>query len=111
MKKEILSGMVAVAIAAVAAVNVNFNNEAEDALSALSLANVEALAGDESGGGGGGGGTGCYTSTILKCASTPWYDGGESKICEFTGIYGAPIECYHKECSQNGYTKKCAPKT
>lgn|SRR5690606_5844329 len=109
MKKEILSGMVAVAIAAVAAVNVNFNNEAEDALSALSLANVEALAGDESGGGGGG--TGCYTSTILKCASTPWYDGGESKICEFTGIYGAPIECYHKECSQNGYTKKCAPKT
>lgn len=109
MKKEILSGMVAVAIAAVAAVNVNFNNEAEDALSALSLANVEALAGDESGGGGGG--TGCYTSTILKCASTPWYDGGESKICEFTGIYGAPVECYHKECSQNGYTKKCAPKT
>lgn len=109
MKKEILSGMVAVAIAAVAAVNVNFNNEAEDALSALSLANVEALAGDESGGGGGG--TGCYTSTILKCASTPWYDGGESKNCEFTGIYGAPIECYHKECSQNGYTKKCAPKT
>ncbi len=109
MKKEILSGMVAVAIAAVAAVNVNFNNEAEDALFALSLANVEALAGDESGGGGGG--TGCYTSTILKCASTPWYDGGESKICEFTGIYGAPVECYHKECSQNGYTKKCAPKT
>src|SRR5690606_9723331 len=109
MKKEILSGMVAVAIAAVAAVNVNFNNEAEDALSALSLANVEALEGDEIGGGGGG--TGCYTSTILKCASTPWYDGGESKICEFTGIYGAPIECYHKECSQNGYTKKCAPKT
>src|SRR5690606_41463833 len=109
MKKEILSGMVAVAIAAVAAVNVNFNNEAEDALSALSLANVEALAGEESGGGGGG--TGCYTSTILKCASTPWYDGGESKICEFTGIYGAPNECYHKECSQNGYTTQCATKS
>ena len=44
MKKKIFGGILAVAIAAVAAVNVNFNNEADDALSALSLANVEALA-------------------------------------------------------------------
>ena len=36
-------------IAAVAAVNVNINNETENALSALSLANVEALAQGESG--------------------------------------------------------------
>ncbi|MBD1432866.1 hypothetical protein H8B06_08525 [Sphingobacterium sp. DN00404] len=47
MKKKILGGIVAVAITAVAAVNVNFNNESEDALSALSLANVEALADGE----------------------------------------------------------------
>ena len=53
MKKKIFGGILAVAIAAVAAVNVNFNNEAEGALSALSLANVEALAQDESGGGSG----------------------------------------------------------
>lgn len=39
--------MIAIAIAAVAAVNVNFNNEAEDALSALNLENVEALAQSE----------------------------------------------------------------
>ncbi|MCC2599282.1 NVEALA domain-containing protein [Sphingobacterium sp. FBM7-1] len=51
MKKKIFGGILAVAIAAVAAVNVNINNESEDALSALSLANVEALANGESGGG------------------------------------------------------------
>ena len=51
MKKKIFGGILAVAIAAVAAVNVNINNEAEDALSALSLANVEALAQNENGGG------------------------------------------------------------
>lgn len=50
MKKKIFGGILAVAIAAVAAVNVNINNEAEDALSALSLANIEALADGESGG-------------------------------------------------------------
>ena len=49
MKKKIFGGILAVAIAAVAAVNVNFNNESEDALSALSLANVEALAQGEGG--------------------------------------------------------------
>ena len=47
MKKKILGGIVAVAIAAVAAVNVNFNNEGENGLSALSVANIEALADGE----------------------------------------------------------------
>ena len=51
MKTKILSGVVAVAIAAIAAVNVNFNGEAENALSGLSLANVEALASGEEDGG------------------------------------------------------------
>lgn len=49
MKAKILSGVVAVAIAAIAAVNVNFNSEAENTLSALNMANVEALAQNESG--------------------------------------------------------------
>ena len=50
IKKKILSGVFVVAIAAIAAVNVNFNSEAENALSALNMANVEALADGESSG-------------------------------------------------------------
>ncbi|HLT87008.1 MAG TPA: NVEALA domain-containing protein [Sphingobacterium sp.] len=47
MKKKILGSIVAVAIAAVAAVNVNFNNEAGNGIVALSVTNVEALAQNE----------------------------------------------------------------
>ncbi|MDR1225948.1 MAG: NVEALA domain-containing protein [Prevotellaceae bacterium] len=43
MKKKFLIGIAAVAVAAVAAVNVNFASQNND-LSALSLANIEALA-------------------------------------------------------------------
>lgn len=43
MKNKILGGIVAVAIAAVAAWNVNVGKEGENGLSALSLANVEAF--------------------------------------------------------------------
>ncbi|PRD56766.1 NVEALA domain-containing protein [Sphingobacterium gobiense] len=50
MKKKLLGGIVAVVIAAVAAINVNINNEAENGLSAFSLANVEALALNENSG-------------------------------------------------------------
>lgn len=79
MKKKIFGGILAVAIAALAAVNVNINNESEDALSALSLANVEALASgeeeeDE--------GKTCYNSIttkegsqVLYCQSCSWVDG------------------------------------
>lgn len=53
MKKKIFGGLIVLAIAAVAAFNVNLNSEdSEDSeFSLLSLANVEALAGDESGNG------------------------------------------------------------
>ena len=49
MKKKILGGFAVAVIAAVAAFNVNFNITAGNELSAISLANVEALAQDESG--------------------------------------------------------------
>ncbi|HLT87015.1 MAG TPA: NVEALA domain-containing protein [Sphingobacterium sp.] len=52
MRKKILGGMLPVAIAVLATVNINFNKDAESGLSALNLANVEALAQGESGGGG-----------------------------------------------------------
>ncbi|MCY4778296.1 NVEALA domain-containing protein [Sphingobacterium sp. UT-1RO-CII-1] len=50
MKKKILGALAVVAIAAVATFNMNINNN--DELSAISLANVEALAMNESGGSG-----------------------------------------------------------
>ncbi len=50
MKKKILGGFVVAVIVAIAAFNINFNMNADNNLSAISLANVEALANDESGG-------------------------------------------------------------
>ena len=52
MKKKIFGGIAVLAIAAVAALNLNFNTQSND-LSAINLANVEALASeakDETGG-------------------------------------------------------------
>lgn len=49
MKKKVLGGLVAMAITAIATFNINVNNN--DDLSALTMANVEALAQSESGGG------------------------------------------------------------
>jgi len=46
MKKKIFGGIVVLAIAAVAAFNVNFNSQKKD-MSTLGLANVEALAQSE----------------------------------------------------------------
>jgi hypothetical protein len=46
MKKKIFGGIAVLAIAAVAAINVNFNSQNND-LANISLANVEALAGCE----------------------------------------------------------------
>jgi len=48
MKKKIFGGLAILAIAAVAVFNVNFNSKSSK-LSDVSLANVEALAADESG--------------------------------------------------------------
>lgn len=47
MKKKILLSFTVVAIAALAAFNININAHAEKGLSAISLANVEALADGE----------------------------------------------------------------
>jgi hypothetical protein len=49
MKKIILGGVAAIAIAAFAVVNVNINSQNENLLSDLALANVEALADNEGG--------------------------------------------------------------
>ena len=50
MKKVILGGVAAIAIAAFAVVNVNVSSQNENLLSDLALANVEALASGEGGG-------------------------------------------------------------
>lgn len=93
MKKKIFGGILAVAIAAVAAVNVNINNEAEDALSALSLANVEALAQDESG-------DGVKIKTVI--------DKGITEDC-INGIYYQFAE-YETDCIGTG-SIACSPGT
>jgi len=54
MKKKVLAAVVALAIAAVAVINMDLVSRKQEALSALHLANIEALAQGESGGGGGG---------------------------------------------------------
>jgi len=51
MKKKILGGIAVLAIVAVAAFNVILNTNQKSDMSLLALANVEALAGNESGGG------------------------------------------------------------
>jgi hypothetical protein len=51
MKKKILGGIAILAIAALAAFNVNLNLAQESNMSPLALANVEALAQSEGGGG------------------------------------------------------------
>ena len=85
MNKKILGGVVAVAIAAIAAVNVNFNSEAEDALSGLSLANVEALAQGES---------------VGKALSVITRDLGTSSEC--INGYSFSIQSYRIDCLGTG---------
>ena len=87
MKKKILSGVVAIAIAAIAAVNVNFNSEAENALSALNMANVEALASGES--------PEKTKGTVVPCTT---YEGGvivgEGNTCGGSNSH----TCYSNPC-------------
>ncbi|MCY4778302.1 NVEALA domain-containing protein [Sphingobacterium sp. UT-1RO-CII-1] len=86
MKKKILGAVAVIAIAAVASFNMNINNN--DELSAISLANVEAIAQSENGGAGNNACyKGSYDSTLpvaLKCSiSCDQYDrvGGEVDKC------------------------------
>jgi len=76
-KNKVLIGVVAIATVAVAVVNVHFANKSESSLSALHMANVEALAQGESGGSSGT--FTCYStynncwfwdcSTIYRCGN------------------------------------------
>jgi len=66
MKKKIIGGLVAIAIASVAIVNMDLGSKKQEALSALHLANIEALAQGESGGGSGG-------TCSKQCLSHPEY--------------------------------------
>jgi len=52
MKKKILGGLAVLAIAAIAAWNVNFSSKTEGMMSDVMLANIQALAQSEGGGSG-----------------------------------------------------------
>jgi hypothetical protein len=69
MKKKILGGIALLAIAVVAAWNVNLSSQSND-LSDISLANVEALASES-----GGNAVDCYSESKSKSGST-YYDCG-----------------------------------
>jgi hypothetical protein len=69
MKKKIFGSLIVIAIAAVAAFNVSFNSQS-DSLSAMTLANIEALAQNETNNNpychnGGVGATSCSISSEL----------------------------------------------
>ncbi len=77
MKKKIFGGLVVAAVAAIASFNVNINLNAENEISSVSLANVEALAQSESGGN-----KKCWNtittkegSQVLYCQSCSWVSG------------------------------------
>lgn len=69
MKKKIFGSIAVIAIAAVAAFNVNFNTVQDNNLSGVSLANVEALASSESSG------RTCYNSITTMTGSQILYCG------------------------------------
>jgi hypothetical protein len=91
--KKIICGIAVLAIAAVAAVNVNLNLKSETKLSDLQLANVEALADDENDSdapychNGGPGATACSISSGI---TIPVIGGGTTTGCQVscgTGYY------------------------
>ncbi|MDL2241286.1 NVEALA domain-containing protein [Bacteroidales bacterium OttesenSCG-928-L03] len=61
MKKKIIGGIAIIVVAITVAFNVNVNNESNNRVSFLSLANVEALASES-----GGFGETCYETTIYS---------------------------------------------
>jgi len=94
--------MVAMAIAAVAAVNVHFANGSKGGQSALKFANVEALANGESGGGssscraGGPGSSNCsikteQLQTSRECSVT--CNSGYYACCNITLLLSAECNC------------------
>jgi hypothetical protein len=76
MRKKLFIGISAVAVGAIAAVNVNYASQNND-LSDLALANVEALAGEGASCSSGCRDIGWGTSQILRCD------------CSYTGIWSS----------------------
>ena len=85
MKKKIFGGVLLLAIAAVAAFNVNFNMNENNKLSSLALANIEALASGEQN-------TGCYKVEV----SSTRKDNG-SVVSESENV----------DCTQGGPSTSC----
>ncbi|GAB6008827.1 NVEALA domain-containing protein [Dysgonomonas reticulitermitis] len=95
MKKKIFGSLIVIAIAAVAAFNVNMNPVQESNMSPLALANVEALAQSETNNNpychnGGVGATSCAISSGITIVIL----GGVTKGCTVTCITG-----YYACCS------------
>ena len=86
MKKKIFIGIAAVAVAAIATVNVNFASQNNDDLSTMVLANAEALAGEADNG------SNLKWSGNIRCST---------QIPGATGSY--------RVCQDNGSGNACSP--
>lgn len=104
MKKKIFGGIVAIVIAAIAAMNVNFNFKTENGLSTLNFMDIEALAQNENGGGGG---LGCYTQTVSACWSVGGFSPGDQHVCIFNNVDAAPYRCGEISCYGNASYRTC----
>gem|GEM_PF-1568491 len=91
MKKQIVGSMIAAAIGVVGLLNMDFGSKKKDELSALNLANIEALAQGESGGG---------SSSNWSCWSQEeegygyWRCGNPCTFIDGRGGKGSEGKCY-----------------
>jgi len=89
-KNKVLMGMAAVSISVVALANAHFANKSESSLSALNMANVEALADGESGGGNY---NLCRSESKVRAGYTYYDCGSCAKVYDEQGK-GATSKCF-----------------
>ncbi|KAA6329122.1 hypothetical protein EZS27_022048 [termite gut metagenome] len=88
MKKYIIGGITVLAIVAVAILNLNYNNSPSKNLSAVSLANIEALADEYDGG--------TLPEVVISCNT------GGSGRCYYVHAEEGLFGVCHFDCSFNG---------
>jgi hypothetical protein len=81
MKKYFLGGIAMLAIAVAVAANISMNSQKNAGMSALSLANIEVLAGETSS-------SSTYGCTLFSCIWSPNYN------CHIYGQFFHLLSCY-----------------
>lgn len=107
MKNKILFLLGATATAVILILNMSISTNDDRSDLNLNLLVETALAQDESGAGGNGSSGGCYTTYILDCYNLWGFNTGQTKICEFQGVYGYPYACSELPCIGNRVNYRC----